>query len=283
MRIATRHSDLALAQAKLVADLIRATYPDLAVTLVEIDTTGDRDRVGPIARLTELGAFVRAVQEAVLDGRADLAVHSLKDLPVTGPEDLVISAFPGRASPYDVIVGSPLGDLPPDAIVGTGSPRRTAQLLEQRPDLRTTELRGNVDTRLRKVSAGVVDAAVLAEAGLERLGRTEMISQRLTVEEMVPAPGQGALAVETRRGSRGAEMAATLDDGNLRSLLTAERGLLAETRAGCRSALGALATWESSRMRLDVFVADDGGSRRTVVFGATPEAVVRAARKELGL
>ncbi|MGH8873169.1 MAG: hydroxymethylbilane synthase [Acidimicrobiia bacterium] len=283
VRLATRRSALALAQAGRVADLVRTVDSGLSVSLVEIDTTGDRDRVGAVARLTELGAFVRAVQEAVLDGRADLAVHSLKDLPVVGPEDLVPAVFPERAAPFDVLIGSSLDDLGPGAVIGSGSPRRTAQLLELRPDLRTTELRGNVDTRIRKVSEGEVDGAVLAEAGLERLGRTDVIAQRLTISEMVPAPGQGALAVEARVGTRGAEIAAGLDDGRLRPLLTAERDLLAETGAGCRSALGALATWDSEWIRLDVFVADGRGPRRAVVHRPTPEDVVSEARKELGL
>jgi hydroxymethylbilane synthase len=272
-----------MAQTLRVADLLQTVVPDLAVRLVEIDTAGDRDRSGPIARLTELGAFVRAVQEAVIDGRADLAVHSLKDLPVTESDNLVLAAFPERASPFDVMVGSSLEDLPEEAVVGTGSPRRAAQLTRQRPGIRTTELRGNVDTRLRKIEAGEVDAAVLAEAGLERLGRSEMTAQRFAVEEMVPAPGQGALAVEARPGSEAAAMAGLLDDARLRSLLMAERDLLAQTGAGCRSALGVLARWEEGRMRLDAFVFDERGARQTVVVGDDGEAVVAGARKELGL
>ncbi|MGQ0849543.1 MAG: hydroxymethylbilane synthase [Actinomycetota bacterium] len=283
VRIATRRSVLALAQANRVADLLRAAHPGLSVRLVEVATAGDRDQEGAIAGLTEVGAFVRSVQEAVTHGKADLAVHSLKDLPVWGPEGLELAALPERESPFDVLVGSSLDGLEANALVGTGSPRRVAQLLELRPDLRTTELRGNVDTRLRKVAAGEVDAAVLAEAGLGRLGKSELITQRLDVAQMVPAPGQGALAVEARRGSLSAELAGNIDIGPLRTLLSAERLLLAETGAGCRSALGALATWEGGQIRLDVFVADERGRRRAVVFGKTSEAVVAEARKELGL
>lgn len=283
IRLATRRSSLAMAQTRRVADLLRTVVPDLSVRLVEIDTAGDRDQRGSITTLTELGAFVRAVQEAVIDGRADLAVHSLKDLPVTGSGDLVLAAFPERVSPFDVMVGSSLQDLPEEAVVGTGSPRRAAQLARHRPGTRTTELRGNVDTRLRKVETGEVDAAVLAEAGLVRLGRSEMISQRFAVEEMVPAPGQGALAVEARTGSEAAAMAGMLDDAWLRSLLMAERDLLAQTGAGCRSALGGLATWEGGRMRLDAFVSDERGARQTMVIGDDGAAVVARARKELHL
>jgi hydroxymethylbilane synthase len=283
VRIATRQSALALAQAGRVAHLLRAAHPRLSVRLVEVVTVGDRDQRGAIAGLTEVGAFVRSVQDAVIDGRADLAVHSLKDLPVWGPEELVLAAFPERGSPLDVLVGSTLDELPAGGMVGTGSPRRVAQLLELRPDLRTKELRGNVDTRLRKVAAGEVNAALLAEAGLDRLGKSERITQRFETAQMVPAPGQGALAVEARTGSNFAEIAAAIDDSSLRILLSAERLLLAETGAGCRSALGAHATWQDQKVRLEAFVADERGLRRTVGFGDTPEAVVAEARKELGL
>ena len=283
IRIATRRSTLALAQANRVADLLRAAHIHLSVRLVEVDSSGDLDPDGAIARLTEVGAFVGSVQDAVLDGRADLAVHSLKDLPVTGPENLVLAAFPERASPFDVLVGSTLEGLGSNALVGTGSPRRVAQLLDLRPDLRATELRGNVDTRLRRVSDGDVDAAVLAEAGLERLGRTDAISERFDADRMVPAPGQGALAVEARKGSVAAELAGTVDDRALRDLLSAERALLAETGAGCRAALGALATREAGQIRLHAFVADERGSRRAVTYGETPDAVVAEARKALEL
>lgn len=283
VRIATRRSVLALTQAARVAGLLGAAHPNLSVPLVEVVTTGDHDQEGAIAELTEVGAFVRSVQAAVISGKADLAVHSLKDLPVSGPEELMLAAFPERGSPFDVLVGSTLDELPSGGLVGTGSPRRVAQLLELRPDLRTIELRGNVDTRLHRVASGEVDAAVLAEAGLDRLGKFELISQRLDLGEMVPAPGQGALAVEARAASDGADLAGTIDDSSLRILLSAERLLLAETGAGCRSALGAHATWQEEKIRLEVFVADERGRRRTVVFGETPESVVAEARKELGL
>jgi hydroxymethylbilane synthase len=283
VRIATRRSALALAQAGRVTELLRAAHPGLSVRLVEVATTGDRDQKGSIAQLTEVGAFVRSLQKAVINGRADLAVHSLKDLPIFGPEELVLAAFPERGSPLDVLVGLSLDRLPPGAVVGTGSPRRAAQLLELRPDLQTTEFRGNVDTRLRKLAEGEVDAAVLAAAGLDRLGKSELVAHRFDVAQMVPAPGQGALAIEARAESSAAELFDTIDNGSLRILLSAERLLLAETGAGCRSALGALATWDAAKIRMDAFVADERGRRRTVVFGETPEAVVAEARKELAL
>ncbi|MBA3360651.1 MAG: hydroxymethylbilane synthase [Acidimicrobiia bacterium] len=283
VRIATRRSALALVQAVRVGDLLCAVHPGLSVRLVEVASSGDLDRKASISELTEVGAFVRSLQEAVIDGRADLAVHSMKDLPVAGPEELVLASVPERGSPFDVLVGSSLDELPWAGLVGTGSPRRVEQLLELRPDLRTIELRGNVDTRLRKVADGEVDGAVLAEAGLDRLGRAEMIAHRFDLAQMVPAPGQGALAVEARAGSNFAELAAAIDDNSIRILLETERLLLAETGAGCRSALGAYATWHEETIRLDAFVADEQGRRRAVVFGETPEAVVAVARKELRL
>ena len=283
VRIATRSSALALAQARRVAELLLAKDPSLSVRLVEVSTAGDRDRLAPVAELTEIGAFVRGVQQAVLDDTADLAVHSLKDLPIAGPRGLEVAAVPERASALDVLVGSTLGGLPPGGLVGTGSPRRAAQLADLRPDLRTIELRGNVDTRLDKVARGEVDGAVLAEAGLDRLGRSGSIAQRLDTAQMVPAPGQGALAVEARVESGFVRLAALIDDARTRVLVTAERLLLAQTGAGCRSALGAHATWDGDRMRLRAFVADEGGRRRSLSFGPTPESVVASAWKDLGL
>jgi hydroxymethylbilane synthase len=283
VRIATRRSALAVAQAHRVAALVTQRCDGVSVSLVEVDTAGDRDRISAITTLTELGAFVRSVQYAVLDDRADLAVHSLKDLPVAGPEGLVPPVYPERDSPLDVLVGAGLDRLPVGATVGTGSPRRAAQLTALRPDLRPAPIRGNVETRLAKVAQGEFDAAVLAEAGLERLGESHAISRRFRPDEMTPAPGQGALAVEARRGSRGAEVAAVLDDPELRTLITAERELMKRTGAGCRSALGALATRENGQIRMDLFVSDEKGSRRAVVHGAAAGEVVSLGRKELGL
>jgi hydroxymethylbilane synthase len=284
IRIATRRSALAMAQAKRVGELMQRAHPALTVSWVEVETTGDRDTTGAIAELTEIGAFVREVQLAVLDDRADLAVHSLKDLPVARHGDLVVAAVPERVTPLDVMVGAALDDLPSGAVVGTGSPRRSSQLLELRPDLHTVELRGNIDTRLDKVNRSQVDAAILAEAGLTRLGRQGEVAQRLTVDEMVPAPGQGALAIEARAGSEAADLTEAIDDLELRRLATVERDLLAQTGAGCRAALGALATTGSGgSIRLEAFVADERGPRRVAVNGDEAAEVVAAARDGLGL
>jgi len=162
IRLATRRSPLAKAQANAVARRLERIHGDrVRVELIEIDSVGDLDRASPVAALTEMGAFVRSVQAAVLDGRAHAAVHSLKDLPTNRPEGLVLIAFPERAQPWDAMVGSTVDALAPGALVGTGSPRRIAQLRMLRPDLRTGELRGNVDTRIARVASGDVDAAVL--------------------------------------------------------------------------------------------------------------------------
>ncbi|MDP8958308.1 MAG: hydroxymethylbilane synthase [Actinomycetota bacterium] len=283
LRLATRASSLAMVQTRRVADLLEAAHQGLQVTLVPVESSGDLDHQAPVAELTEVGAFVRSLQWAVLEGRADGAVHSCKDLPTGGPERLITPAYPERDSPFDVLVGGRLGELAPGARVGTGSPRRIAQLLALRSDLQPAELRGNVDTRLRKVAEGEVAAALLAEAGLLRLGRTSEIAQRFSLEEMVPAPAQGVLAVETLDGGEAAELVAAIDDPGVRRLVEAERRLLAETGAGCRSALGALAQELDGKIRMTTFVEDERGGRRAVVEGTDVEDVVEEARRELGL
>jgi len=283
LRIATRASELALAQARAVGAMLQAAIPGTEISLVIIESSGDRDRVSPVAVLTEMGAFVRAVQAAVLDGRADLAVHSLKDLPTARPEGLVVAAYPERQCPYDVLVGVSLDSLPEASVVGTGSPRRAAQLRLLRPDLETTELRGNVPTRIRRVHDGEVAAAVLAEAGLIRLGRTEAIAQRFTADEITPAPGQGVLAVETPIEGLAREAVSTIDDRELRQVVEVERLLLSATGAGCRSAMGALASSTGSGLSMTAFVKDELGARRTTAIGDTPADVVAMARRELRL
>lgn len=282
LSIAARRSMLAMAQAAQVADLLMAVHPGLEVSLVEVTTSGDRDHVSPVTRLTEVGAFVRSVQQAVLDGEADLAVHSCKDLPVEGPDGLV-AFYPPRESPWDVLCGHDLDSLPEGAVVGTGSPRRAAQLRRLRPDLEVRDIRGNVDTRLEKARTGEYDAVILAEAGLRRLGREEEISYRFGLEEMVPAPAQAALAVEAVAGSPGAELARVVDDPSTRMAVEAERGLLALSRAGCRSALGVLATADEAGVQLVGFVEDEEGPRRGEARGADPEKAARRLRKALVL
>jgi hydroxymethylbilane synthase len=282
LRIATRGSDLAVAQARSVVRRLEAAHPGLETALLEVSTTGDRDRVSPVATLTEVGAFVRAVQEAVLDGRADLAVHSCKDLPVEGPAEL-IPFYPEREAPWDVLCGRDLESLPTGAKVGTGSPRRAAQLRALRPDLAVADIRGNVGTRLSRVETGDYDAVVLAEAGLRRLGRTEEIRHRFSLAEMVPAPAQAALAVEGRVGDPLLDLVNVIDDPITRLAVETERALLRFTKAGCRSALGALAQVEGSSITVAGFVDDESGPRFAVADGAAPEPAARALQESLGL
>ncbi len=280
--LATRGSTLALAQSTMVANAIMDAFTDVTVKLTTVETTGDLDRTSSVTSLTELGAFVRAVQGAVLDGRADLAVHSAKDLPVDGPDGL-IGFHPPREDAADALVGTSLDALVPGATVGTGSPRREAQLSELRPDLQIVPIRGNIDTRISLTRGGSIDAVVLAVAGLERAGLSEHISHRFTLHEMVPAPGQGALTIEVRPGTFAAEMAAALEHEPTRIAVDAERTLLEITGAGCRSALGAHARVEGQRLVMDAFISDDQGRRRAMVQGDDPTSVAEKAKRELGL
>lgn len=282
LRIATRASKLAVAQAAWVADALSKSHPTLRVELVEVDTTGDIDRVSPVATLTEVGAFVRSVQHAVLDGLADIAVHSCKDLPVHGPEELAM-VLPVREVAWDVLCGSSIEQLHTGARVGTGSPRRAAQLSLLRPDVAVEEIRGNVDTRLHKVESGEFDAVVLAEAGLIRIGRVDAITQRFSLEQMVPAAAQAALAVEVRRNSPVEDLVRVLDDATTRRAVETERLVLERTGAGCRAALGVFADIDHDLISVTGFVADDDGPRRGHAVASSPEAAAIALIAELGL
>lgn len=282
LRIATRASPLALAQSALVTGLLEATHPKLRVSTVEVVSTGDIDTTTPVALLTEVGAFVRSVQRVLLSGDADLAVHSGKDLPVQGPTGLV-SYYPERGAPWDVICGGTVEALPRNGRVGTGSPRRLAQIRLLRPDLEVSEIRGNVETRLSKVDRGDLDAVVLAEAGLSRLGLSHHIDGRFDPSEMVPAPAQGALAIEVMEGSRAEALVALVDHPASRAAVEAERHLLAVTGAGCRAALGALAVPKGDRFTMWGFVEDESGPRRALTHHRDPIEAAEAMRLELGL
>ena len=243
LRVGTRRSALALAQARLVADAVTART-GRAVELVEITTHGDTSSAA-VAELGGTGVFVSALRDALLAGDIAVAVHSLKDLPTAAAGGLVVAAVPPREDPRDALVARArlsLAELPPGARVGTGSPRRTAQLRALGLGLEIVPVRGNVDTRLRLVAEGQVDAVVLARAGLVRLGRVEEISEVLDPLQLLPAPGQGALAVECRAGDDPllADLAA-LDDPASHAAVTAERTLLADLEAGCTAPVGALA------------------------------------------
>ncbi|WP_406382236.1 hydroxymethylbilane synthase [Streptomyces sp. NBC_01618] len=247
LRLGTRRSKLAMAQSGLVADAV-SEVTGRAVELVEVTTYGDISREH-LAQIGGTGVFVAALREALLRGEVDFAVHSLKDLPTAQPEGLVLAAVPVREDPRDVLVardGLTLEQLPSGARIGTGSPRRMAQLnayaRNHGLDIETVPIRGNVDTRIGFVRSGELDAVVLAAAGLSRLGRTGEATDFLSVDTILPAPGQGALAIECAETS--ADLAAALaelDDPVTRAAVTAERALLGALGAGCSAPVGALA------------------------------------------
>ena len=244
LRLATRGSALALVQSRIVADGLRAAWPELGVELVSVVTEGDRRRDVPAAALGGKGIFTAAVQQAVLDGRADLAVHSAKDLPAAQVPGLVLAAVPERDDPRDVLLArrplTGLDDLAPGARVGTGSPRRVALLRWLRPDLELVPIRGNVDSRVRRVHAGELDAVVLAAAGLRRLGMAAGASVPLDPESFTPAPGQGTLAVEARADdTRALGLLSALTDRPSRVALRAERAFLERLGGSCTLPAGA--------------------------------------------
>ncbi len=251
MRVGTRGSTLAWTQSGQVADALRERL-GVAVELVEVTTHGDVSDA-PLASIGGTGVFVGALRTALLEGRCDVAVHSLKDLPTAPAPGIDLVAVPLREDPRDVVVardGLTLGELPVGSRVGTGSPRRAAQLHALGLGLEVLAIRGNVDTRLGKVASGELDAVVLARAGLARLGRLAEVTEALDPLQMLPAPGQGALALECRSADTAlAADVAVLDDPATRAAVTAERRLLADLEAGCSSPVGALA---------DVVEGDDG-------------------------
>ena len=260
-RIGTRGSKLALAQANHVRDRLAAAYPDDSFALVTVVTRGDRVTDRPLAELGG-GAFVREIERALLAGEIDLAVHSMKDLPAAQPEGLVLSKAWTRADARDVLVsrtGKGVADLPPGAVVATGSVRRATFLRQRRPDLRLVDIRGNVDTRLRKLFAPgpdepQLDAIVLAAAGLVRLGRTDVITEYLDPAWMIPAPNQGQLALELRAGDTA--LRAKLDalgDDRAEAVAQAERAFLRSTGATCHEAVAAYARFENGRLEMERF------------------------------
>jgi hydroxymethylbilane synthase len=247
LRVATRGSELARWQAADVAGRLQAAHPGLSVDVLIVETTGDRRRDVPVWELGGQGVFVKEVQVAVLEGRADLAVHSAKDLPSTTGPGLCLAAVPGRADPCDALVGSTLAALPAGACVGTGSVRRRAQLGWLRPDLTFTSLRGNIPTRI--VPSPDRDAVVVAVAALQRLGLDDQIAEVLGPEVMLPQVAQGALAVECRAGDdEVAGLLAAIEDGRARRAIEAERAFLARLGGGCELPVGAYATDDGQGM-----------------------------------
>jgi hydroxymethylbilane synthase len=263
--IGSRGSGLAMCQSEHIADLLRRLVSKAEVVIEVIRTTGDKIADVPLSRVGGKGLFTKEIEEALLAREVDLAVHSMKDLPTDLPEGLCVGAVPKREDPHDVLVsrkGYPLDRLPSGARVGTSSLRRAAQLQAYRRDLDVVPIRGNVDTRLRKIREGEVDAAVLAAAGLRRMGFTEEITQVIPSDIMLPAPAQGALAIETREDDEDMlQMLTQLDDPESHNRITAERTFLAAMEGGCQVPLGALATRDNDRIVLDACVCSLDGTQ----------------------
>ena len=277
--IGTRGSQLALVQANAMAGALREAAPGLTVTIEVIHTKGDHIRDTPLAQIGGKGLFTKELEVALSEGRIDLAVHSLKDLPTELPEGLTLGAVPERETPYDAFVCERFHDvaeLPVGAKVGTSSLRRQAQLLAYRPDLKVVNLRGNVETRVRRVAEGAVDAAILACAGLERLGLCESIRSTLPVDIMIPAPAQGALGIEVREGdAETIEILGRISDLYATAEVVAERTCLAALEGGCQVPIGALARVQGSRLSLTACVCSVDGKTvlRTQCEGAASDAV----------
>ena len=280
IRAATRGSALALWQTRHVASLLAPS--GIEIEEVVVSTSGDRRQDIPIHEMGGKGVFVKEVQAAVLDGRADIAVHSMKDLPSGTPDGLVLGAVPARADARDVLIGARLADLAEGAVVASGSVRRRAQLAALRPDLRFEELRGNIATRLDKAAS--FDAIVMAAAALDRLGEAPEVVDRLPVETMLPQVGQGALAIECRVDDEVTRTAlAGIEDAEARILTDAERAFLAELGGDCDLPAGAHAIREGGEIRLRSLLAAPDGS--TVLHddraGADPEPLGRGAARAL--
>jgi hydroxymethylbilane synthase len=275
LRLGTRRSPMAIAQSTQVADMLTARTGRV-VRIVGISTAGDTSR----AQLTQIGGtgvFVSALREGLVSGDIDFAVHSLKDLPTWPDEEILLAAVPPRDDARDALAargGAKVADLPTGARIGTGSPRRAAQLLLMRSDISPVPVRGNAGTRLAKVDDGEVDAVVLAYAGLARIGRLDAVSQVFEADEMLPAPGQGALAVECL-ASRGdiAELLACVNDEVSRAATDAERSVLRALQAGCSAPVGAYAAG-TNELRLDAIVvaADGGAALRASISGPAAQA-----------
>jgi hydroxymethylbilane synthase len=263
LRIGSRGSQLALWQANHISTLLRARGHEVEIEIIH--TTGDKITDVALAKVGTKGMFTKEIEEALAAGRVDLAVHSLKDLPTELPQGFEIAAITERQDPRDAFCSqhySSVKDLPHGARVGTSSLRRQAQLKAIRPDLDIHPLRGNVDTRLRKLEQGEYDAIILASAGLERLGKTELIKQVIPAEIMCPAAGQGALGIEIREGDdKTRELLAFLNDAKVRAATTCERALLNRLGGGCQVPIGAFAEQRNGKLHLDSIVADPDGSK----------------------
>jgi hydroxymethylbilane synthase len=276
LTIGSRGSQLALWQAQFVAAQLNTR--GVASRIEIIRTTGDHLQTASLVQAGGKGLFTKEIEEALLTGAIDLAVHSLKDLPTEAREDLAIAAIPGREDPRDAIVGRALKDVSHGASVGTSSGRRAAQLRLLRPDLQIQPIRGNIDTRLRKLKEGQYDAVVLAAAGLRRLGLAHEISEVLSPQQMCPAPGQGALAIQTRRDDPAREICAQFNDEPTSQAVTCERTVLAALGGGCQLPVGAFAESIGETLNVIAVVLSPDGAHCLRVESAGP----RHRPEELG-
>lgn len=265
IRVATRGSLLALTQTGWVVNRLREANPDLTFETQTFKTVGDTVLDRALSQIGDKGLFTKELEAALLDGRADLAVHSLKDLPSELPDGLVLGCVPEREDPRDVVItrdGTAFADLPPGAQVGTSSLRRVAQLRAQRPDLNFVPIRGNVDTRLRKLSEGQVDALVMAAAGLHRAGFADRITEYLDPEYCLPAPGQGALAIEIRAAdARIGQVVSRIHHMPTALEVMAERAILGRLDGGCQVPIGAHAVFDGGLLHVEGLIAATDGSR----------------------
>lgn len=278
IRIGTRSSELALWQADFVAQKLRARYPELEVEEIRIKTKGDKILDAPLAKIGGKGLFTKELEQAMLDGSIDLAVHSLKDVPTELPDGLTLGAITKRSYAGDVLVSERYGsfaELPQGAKVGTSSLRRKAQLLHERPDLQIVSLRGNVNSRLRKMHDEGFDAIVLAEAGMQRLDKGAQITEKLPMRWILPAVGQGALAVETRaKDEEMLDLLAFLNDADMAAAARAERAFLARVEGGCQVPVGVYGTAEGDALRIEAVIASLDGARlyRAAAEGSREDA-----------
>jgi hydroxymethylbilane synthase len=286
LRIATRKSPLALWQARHVADLVQRLAPGTEVSWVEMTTEGDRFLAAPLSRIGGKGLFVKEIEQALLDGRADVAVHSLKDMTSELTPRLCLAAVPVREDPRDTLVGpsgATLSGIPRGATLGTSSLRRSCQIRERRPDVKIEMLRGNVQTRLRKMSEAGMAGAILALAGLRRLGLEAQVTEVLEPEVSLPAVGQGALAIECRDDDAELrELLARLEDPITRIAVTAERGFLARMAGGCTVPLAGYATVDTGRVRLRGLVGRPDGTRVVRAERTGPAAEAERLGRDLG-
>ena len=301
LRLGTRASPLALVQSRFVARMLETAHPGLSVELVEITTTGDKVRDRPLQEFGGRGVFVKELENALLDRRIDLAVHSLKDLPSATPRGLAIGAIVGREDTRDVAAirgGKSLEELPPGSVIGTGSPRRRAQLKACYPNLEFAEIRGNVETRLRKVQEGQYAGTILARAGLKRLGLISLSSaassrkrtgngevrmHTLPHSLMLPAPGQGALAIECRaRDRRVRSLLQTIHNERVSACVAAERAALQTLGGGCHLPLGALGETRGTTLRLRAVLGLPDGTASVRAEGSMPVAEARELGRQVG-